>query len=95
MAVNNSVAVAQISQRLDISQSQVNACLGTIGDDGNSDDTDTTDDTDTATDAENDVMASTVPETDELPNTGGPSLLALGARLALVAGAASLIRFRR
>ena len=31
VAVNDSVAVAPISQRLDISQSQVNACLGNIG----------------------------------------------------------------
>jgi hypothetical protein len=31
VAVNDSEAVAQISQRLDISRSQVNACLGNIG----------------------------------------------------------------
>jgi LPXTG-motif cell wall-anchored protein len=40
-------------------------------------------------------MAKTIPEVDELPETGGSSLLALGAGVALVAGAASLIRSRR
>jgi LPXTG-motif cell wall-anchored protein len=47
------------------------------------------------TDDEGDVIAETIPETDELPETGGSSLLALGAGVALVAGAAFLIRSRR
>ena len=46
-------------------------------------------------DTADDVIAGTIPETTELPNTSGPSLLALGAGLALVVGAASLIRIRR
>ncbi len=87
-------AVAVIANEQNITVNQVNACLGTIGDDGNNDDTDTTDDA-TATDAEDDVMANTSPKTAVLPDTGGPSLLALGAGLALVAAAASLIRIRR
>ena len=47
------------------------------------------------TDDEGDVIASTVPEVEELPETGGASLLALGAGLVMVAGGVSLIRFRR
>ncbi|CAA9391342.1 MAG: hypothetical protein AVDCRST_MAG03-632 [uncultured Rubrobacteraceae bacterium] len=50
---------------------------------------------DVAASTKKDVMAGTIPEVASLPNTGGPSLLALGAGLALVVGGASLIRFRR
>ena len=46
-------------------------------------------------DTADDVIVDTIPETDKLPETGGSSLLALGAGVALVAGAASLIRSRR
>jgi anti-sigma factor ChrR (cupin superfamily) len=97
-------AVAVIANEQNITVNQVNACLGTIGDDGNNDDTDTTDDTmddtdttddATATDAEDGVMVNTIPKTAVLPATGGPSLFALGAGLALVAEAAYLIRLRR
>lgn len=45
--------------------------------------------------ARDDVLAGTVPKVASLPNTGGPSLLVIGAGLALVAGGASLMRFRR
>lgn len=85
-------AIKEIAQKLNISQEQVNACLGGSGsNDGDSDDgggggDDAGDDTD-----KGDVIAGSVPET-KLPNTGGPSLLVV-AGLALVAGA-SLIRLR-
>lgn len=55
---------------------------------------------DTDDDDKPDVMANTIPEDDELPDTGGPSL-GVGVGLALVAsgafliGGASLMRFRR
>jgi LPXTG-motif cell wall-anchored protein len=106
-------AAAEVAQDLNITQNQVNACLGQIGqnpggnggdnnnnddddDNNNNDDDGTTngDDDGVASD-ENNVIESSIPETKVLPNTGGPSLLALGAGLALVAGAASLIRLRR
>ena len=41
------------------------------------------------------MLAKTIPDVDELPETGGASLLSLGVGVALVAGGASLIRFRR
>ena len=88
-------AVAVIANEQNITVNQVIACLGTIGDDGNNDDTDTTDDPgdtttgDTTTgaadtDDKGDVIADTIPETDELPDTGGPSGIALAAGCALL-----------
>ena len=99
----DSDAVAVVAQELDISQDQVNSCLVNVGGDGDGTgdgdgdgDGDGTGDGDAAdTDDEGDVIAETIPETDELPETGGSSLLALGAGVALVAGAAFLIRSRR
>ena len=83
-----SEAIAIVSQELNISQNQVNECFGDQTDDA---------DTDAAAneleDGKEDVLAGTDPG-GTLPDTGGPSLLALGAGLALVAGA-SLIRIRR
>lgn len=109
-ADDESEAVAEISQELNISQNQVNACLGSIGggggdnntpdptDDGNGGDRD--DDEDDAASAaemregEDEVIKGTV-LAKELPNTGGPSLLGGVLGLALVAGGAALIRSRR
>jgi len=108
-AAANDNSTAEVANELNISQNQVNACLGEIG--GNPDDNtpaadDNTpaanDDTPAAKDntpasddeGQDDVIAATIPKVDELPETGGPSLLAIGAGLALVAGGASLIRRR-
>ncbi len=102
--VGEGEAVAAVAQDLDISQSQVNACLGNLGGgeetttgdtttgdtttgDTTTGDT-TTGDTTTAktadTDDEGDVIAGTIPEADELPDTGGASGLALAAGCALL-----------
>lgn len=99
-------AVVAIANEQGITINQVNACLGDVdrNDDGDRDDKNRGEDDDrnTKDDKEDrdDVMADTIPE-GTLPDTGGPSLLAFGAGLALVAGGASLIggasltRFRR
>ena len=101
-----SEAIAVVSQELNISQNQVNECLGGQKDDGNRDGDNEDGDNEgegTGTsdtegndleDGEKNVLAGTDPG-GTLPKTGGPSLLALGAGVALVAGGASLIRFRR
>ncbi|CAA9481867.1 MAG: hypothetical protein AVDCRST_MAG12-1557 [uncultured Rubrobacteraceae bacterium] len=101
-AVVESEAIAEVAQELNITQDQVNACLGDIGQnpDGNRDgDGDKEDENGTETEGsreekegENAVLAGTDPG-GTLPNTGGPSLLALGVALALVAGGTSLIGF--
>ena len=149
VADNGGVAVAEIAQELNISQSQVNACLnglggnpvdgnpggdpgdtpGDEGDTNNPDDDEDLDCDDFATqeaaqaefdadtsdpnnlDADGDNLACEANGDDDdngqgdlvpgtlaastLPNTGGPSLLGAALGLALVAGGASLIRFRR
>ena len=88
-------AIAVIAQDLDISQSQVNECLGgTVPDDTTTDDT-TTDDTTTddtttddnvgAVDNPKGVISSTIPD-GELVNTGGISLPVVAAGLLLTAG---------
>ena len=78
----NSDAVAAISQYLDISQSQVNACLGG---DGASTDTGGDDGGKTGdVDEEKDVLASTI-SGKELPNTGGPALPVSAFGFALLA----------
>jgi LPXTG-motif cell wall-anchored protein len=112
-AAANDNSNAEIANELNISQNQVNACLGEIGGDPDDntppaddntppadDSTPPADDNTTAADddttaSEDEVMANTIPKTAVLPDTGGPSLLSLGVGVALVAGGASLIRFRR
>jgi len=116
VAQYESEAVAVVSQELNISQNQVNACLGggTGGggdntpppdDDGNGDGDDGDGDgnggamstpasDEEQPEGEQAVDADTIPA-GKLPNTGGPSLLAAVAGVALVVGGASLIRFRR
>ena len=95
-----SEAIAVVSQELNISQNQVNECLGGQTDDGNNDDSNNADEEADAEaneveDGEDAVLAGTDPG-GTLPKTGGPSLLALGVGVTLlVAGGASLIRFRR
>ena len=109
-AVVESEATAEVVQELNITQDQVNACLGNVGEEGNEkppvddlgkDPTEDPDDENTPaseekalSEGEAAVDADTIPE-GTLPNTGGASLLALGAGLAMVAGGVSLIRFRR
>ena len=99
VAQYQSTAVAVVSQEMNISQSQVNACLVNLGGGdedgggGGGDDTATTADAAPA-DTAAAVIDDTIPKGD-LPDTGGPSLLLVGTGLALVAGGASLIRFRR
>lgn len=102
-AVADDEATAEVANEQDITIEQVNACLGEIGqlDDGNGDgdgDRDADEggtDTDSGTGAgtKADVIDSTVPKVDELPETGGPSLFVVLAGAALVAGGASLIGF--
>ena len=98
---------AEVAQELNISQNQVNACLGNLGEEGDEkppvddsgkdpDDENTTEsEEETQTDGQAAVLAGTVPKVDELPNTGGPSLLTVALGVALIVGGASLIRFRR
>ncbi len=113
VARDGSEATAEVAQEMNISQNQVNACLGGQAGEGDKNQPDddpgkdpTGDPTDenniktdepevtAARDSEEDVLAGTDPG-GKLPNTGGPSLLAAVARVALVVGGASLIRFRR
>jgi len=98
-------AAAEIAQDLNISQDQVNACLGEIGVNDNNDDDDDRnnndnddgntgkDDDDDEGSAKADVIDDTIPKVASLPNTGGPSLPAVGLGVALVAAGASLIGF--
>ena len=103
-ADDESEAAAEVAQELSIAQSQVNACLGQTG---GGDETTTppngtsspettsgTGDDTELPDGEDEVIKETVLAA-ELPETGGPSLLAAVLGLALVAGGASLIRLRR
>lgn len=89
-AVAGGEAVAAVAQDLDISQTQVNACLGNLGggEETTTGETTTGDTTTADTTAETadtaGVIASTVPEADELPDTGGPSGIALAAGCALL-----------
>jgi len=85
----NTEATAEIAQELNISQDQVNACLGADGaptdndtDDGTDDGTDTTTEGDVSTSA--DVKKNTL-SASELPNTGGAPLPGAAAGIALVA----------
>jgi LPXTG-motif cell wall-anchored protein len=97
-------AIAVVSQELNISQNQVNACLGDRPDDGNNDDANNDDANNEDEDAnaeatelkdgEEEVLAGTDPG-GTLPKTGGPSLLAVTLGAALIVGGATLIRFRR
>jgi len=97
-----SEAIAVVSQELNISQNQVNGCLGDQPNDSGTGDADTDDaDTDTADadstaleDGKDAVLAGTDPG-GTLPKTGGPSLLAGVLGAVLIVGGASLIRFRR
>ncbi len=89
-------STAEVAQELSITQDQVNACLGDIGQNPGGDgdgDGDGDASGDASTSAKDKVMANTIPEVEELPETGGPSLLVLGVALALVAGGTSLIGF--
>jgi LPXTG-motif cell wall-anchored protein len=88
-----SEAIAVVSQELNITQNQANACLGGQPNEGGGSDNREAGEGDD--DEEENVLANTVPEVNKLPETGGASLLSLGVGLALVAGGASLIRFRR
>ncbi len=94
-------ATAEIAEDLNITQSQVNDCLGgqpNEGDDNARDDEtdDRADESETtvASAGRDDVLAGTDPG-GTLPDTGGPSLLAAAAGFALVLGGASLIRTGR
>ena len=96
-----SEAIAVVSQELNISQNQVNECLGGQTDDGNNDDANNEDEDEDANaeateleDGEDAVLAGTNPG-GTLPETGGPSLLVVALGAALIVGGASLIRFRR
>jgi LPXTG-motif cell wall-anchored protein len=96
-----SEAIAVVSQELNISQNQVNECLGGQtdgnGDNGNGEDegngNSNTDGKDLE-DGEENVLAGTDPG-GTLPKTGGPSLPAVALGAALIFGGATLIRFRR
>ena len=100
VAVGEGDAVATISQRLDISQSQVNACLGNIGG-GNAEETTAEETTAEETTAEETTAEETTGEQTTvidgqtilipdkladttLPETGGPSGIALAAGCALL-----------
>lgn len=96
---------AEVAQDLNISQSQVNACLGGQVDDESEkpgkDPTEDPGDKNTPASDENALVegeaavdADTIPE-GTLPNTGGLSLIAVALGAALVVGGVSLIRFRR
>ncbi len=94
-----SEAIAVVSQELNISQNQVNDCLGGQADNGNNDDANNEDEDANAEatelkDGEEEVLAGTDPG-GTLPKTGGPSLLAGVLGAVLIVGGASLIRFRR
>ena len=92
-----SEAIAVVSQELNISQNQVNDCLGGQADDGNNDDASNDDEDAEATelkDGEEEVLAGTDPG-GTLPETGGPSLLTVALGAALIVGGATLIRSRR
>ncbi len=97
-AAGDGDATAEIAEELDITQSQVNECLGGQTDDNNSDSNNADEEAEAAAneveDGEDAVLAGTVPE-DTLPDTGGPSLLVAAAGFALVLGGASLIRTGR
>ena len=95
VAVGEGDAVATISQRLDISQSQVNACLGNIGG-GNAEETtaeettaeettgeQTTGEQTTVIDGQTILIPDKLADT-TLPETGGPSGIALAAGCALL-----------
>lgn len=83
-----SEAIAVVSQELNITQNQVNACLG--GQPEGDNDAEGSD----LEDGEDDMLADTIPD-GKLPNTGGPSLLVVVAGVALVVGGASLVRTER
>lgn len=95
---DNSEAVVEVSQELNISQDQVNACLGggtgrdntPPGEDGN----DGGDGEAEEAEGPRAVKPGTA-AVSKLPNTGGPSLLGVALGLALVAGGISLTRPRR
>ncbi len=96
-------ANAEISQDLNISQTQVNDCLGGQPDGNNDTAANDTAANDTAAndtaantleDGKDDVLAGTDPG-GTLPDTGGPSLLAVALGAALIVGGASLIRTGR
>ena len=88
-AVDESEAAAEVAQEFGLEVNQVNACLGGISADNGDDDGD--DDSDDAVVVQYDsasasASASASTTTAVLPETGGSSLLALGAGALLVAG---------
>ncbi len=90
-------AIAVVSQELNITQNQANACLGGQPDDGNNNDSNNADEEAEANEVEEGedaVLAGTDPG-GTLPETGGPSLLAVTLGAALIVGGATLIHFRR
>lgn len=95
-AAGDGDATVEIAEELDITQSQVNECLGGQPDGGDDQTGDRANEPETtvASADKDDVLAGTVPE-DTLPDTGGPSLLVAAAGFALVLGGASLIRTGR
>ena len=109
VVVGNGEAVAAVAQDLDISQNQVNACLGNLGGgeetttgdtttgDSTTADTTTGDTTtgDSTTADTAGVIASTVPEAEELPETGGPGGYVLAAGCALLGVGLILNRIAR
>lgn len=104
-ANDRSEAVVEIAQELNISQNQVNACLGNVGgDDGDTppgeEDTPASEEEETppAEEEEPEGSKEVIDETmtsGKLPETGGPSLAAVLAGTVLVAGGVALIRAGR
>jgi hypothetical protein len=92
-------AVAAIAQELNITQSQVNACLGSIGSDDkvveNDDDDGSTTKTTTTTASEKaGVLSSTIPDKKVLAATGGTPLPGIAfLALALIGTGLSVLRF--
>ncbi len=85
-AVDESEAAAEVAQEFGLEVNQVNACLGGISADGDDDGNDAVVVQYDSASASASASASTTTTTAVLPETGGSSLLALGAGALLVAG---------
>lgn len=87
--------IAGIAQELNITQNQVNSCLdGDTDDDKPAKNEDDDKNDENLPEGKDDVIDGTV-AADELPATGGLSLISLGLGLALVVGGVSLVRAGR